>query len=121
MLFEADVDHIKRLTSLTLVQLMKRLMLAECRLADIPLRAAAIPLQITVADGGEDGRIAWTGGVDDTDYFPARFCVFQSKAQNLTEASVKAEMLKNQAGGSPKLNEAVLDVLSHHGAYMDLQ
>jgi hypothetical protein len=88
MIFEADVDQIKRLNSLTLVQLMKRLMLAECRLADIPLRAAAVPLQITVADGGEDGRIEWTGGVDETDYFPARFCVFQSKAQNMTEALV---------------------------------
>jgi hypothetical protein len=118
MIFEADVDQIKRLNSLTLVQLMKRLMLAECRLADIPLRAAAVPLQITVADGGEDGRIEWTGGVDETDYFPARFCVFQSKAQNLTEALVKAEILKKQESGPPKLNEAILEVLSRRGAYV---
>ena len=112
MIFEADVDQIKRLNSLTLVQLMKRLILAECRLADIPLRAAAVPLQITVADGGEDGRIEWTGGVDETDFFPARFCVFQSKAQNMTEALVKAEILKKQESGPPKLNEAVLEVLT---------
>ena len=63
MFFEADASQIKQLDSLQLVQLMKRLLLAECRLVDIPLRAATIPLQITVADGGEDGRVDWNGGV----------------------------------------------------------
>jgi len=89
MIFEVTPEQIKQLDSTKLVKLMKRLMLAECRLANIPLRAIAVPLQITVADGGEDGRVEWTGGVDETDYFPARFSIFQSKAQNLTESSVK--------------------------------
>jgi hypothetical protein len=118
MIFEATPEQIRQLDSGVLVKLMKRLMLAECRLTDIPLRAAIVPLQITVADGGEDGRIEWIGGVDETDYFPARFCIFQSKAQNLTEASVKAEILKKRDSGPPKLNEAVSEVLSRRGAYI---
>ncbi len=118
MIFEVTPDQILRLDSTTLVQLMKRLMLAECRLVDIPMRAATVPLQITVADGGEDGRVEWTGGADATDYFPNRFCVFQSKAQNLTESSVKAEVLKKDRKGKTKINDAVSEALSRGGAYV---
>ena len=77
MIFEAKPDQIEQLDSLGLVQLMRRLILAECRLVNIPLRSAIVPLQITVSDGGEDGRVEWTGGVDETEYFPARFSAFQ--------------------------------------------
>src|SRR6266511_1131724 len=118
MIFEADADQISRLNSQQLVQLMKRLLLAECHLVDVPLRAATVPLQITVADGGEDGRIEWVGGADETDYFPARFCLFQSKAQNLTEAKLAAEILKKPKKGPPKLNAAISEVLSRRGAYV---
>lgn len=114
MIFEVDPDQVSRLDSTTLVQLMKRLLLSECRLVDVPLRAGTVPLQITIPDGGEDGRVEWTGGVNATDYFPNRFCIFQSKAQNLTEGSVKAEVLKK----AETLNDALSDVLSRSGAYV---
>ena len=118
MFFEADANHIAQLDSLQLTQLMKRLLLAECRLVDIPLRATTVPLQITVADGGEDGRVDWSGGMDSTDFFPTRFCVFQSKAQNLTETSIAAEVLKKPKKGPAKLNAAVSEALSRQGAYI---
>jgi hypothetical protein len=118
MIFETDADEISRLNSLQLVQLMKRLLLAECRLVEIPLRAATVPLQITVADGGEDGRVEWTGGADATDYFPARFCAFQSKAQNLTETTITAEVLKRRKKRPAKLNAVMSEVLSRRGAYI---
>ena len=102
MFFEADANQIKQLDGLQLVQLMKHfLLLAECRLLDIPLRAATVPLQVTVADGGEDGRVDWSGGVDSTGFFPARLCIFQSKAQNLTETSISGEVLKKSKRGPP--------------------
>jgi hypothetical protein len=118
MFFEADEEQIARLESLHLVQLMKRLLLAECRMVDIPLRAATVPLQITVADGGEDGRVDWSGGADSTDFFPGRFSVFQSKAQNLTEKLIAAEVLKKPKKGRTKLNAAVSEALSRHGSYI---
>ena len=118
MLFEADPDYIASLDSVTLVRLMKRLMLAESRQAGIPLRDTAVPLQITVADGGEDGRIEWIGGLPTTAYLPHRFTLFQSKAQNLTESTVKVEVLKKQKKGPPKLNSAITEVLAKRGAYI---
>lgn len=118
MIFEADPEYIASLDSVALVQLMKRLMLAESRLAGIPLRGAAVPLQITVADGGEDGRVEWSGGQAATEYFPSRFTIFQSKAQNLSESLIKREVLKKQKRGRPKLSQAILDVLAKRGAYV---
>jgi hypothetical protein len=118
MFFEAEEEQIARLGSLQLVQLMKRLLLAECRTVDIPLRASTVPLQITVADGGEDGRVEWSGGADSTDFFPGRFCIFQSKAQNLTEQLIAGEVLKKPKKGASKLNAAVSEALSRHGSYI---
>lgn len=125
MIFEVDAEQISQLDSVALVQLMKRLLLAECQLVDIPLRAVAVSLQITVPDGGEDGRVEWTEGTDSTNYLPSRFNIFQSKAQNLTEGTVKAEVLANPHKGKnkgakakPKLNDAVSDALSRRGSYV---
>jgi hypothetical protein len=53
MIFDADPDHIASLDSTSLVKLLKRLALAESRHIGIPLRGVSIPLQITIADGGE--------------------------------------------------------------------
>jgi hypothetical protein len=118
MLFDADPDYIASLDSTLLVKLLKRLVLAESRLMGIPLRGASVPLQITIADGGEDGRVEWSGGQNSTAYLPARFSAFQSKAQNLSESQVKSEVLKRSRKGPPKLNSAVADVLSKKGAYI---
>jgi hypothetical protein len=122
MIFEVDAEQISQLNSVALVQLMKRLLLAECQLVDIPLRAAPVSLQIAVLDGGEDGRVEWSGGIDSTNYLPSRLNIFQSKAQNLTEGTIKSEILtkaKNKRGKSkPKLNDAVSEALSRHGSYV---
>jgi hypothetical protein len=136
VIFEADPEQIEALDSKDLVRLMKLLLLAESRLAKIPLRLAHVPLQITVADEGEDGRVQWSGGVESTPYFPKRYCIFQAKATNLTEASVRSEILKQRSPtrkrtgrrkpnvGKTKpraaagvLSGAVSTALKKHGAY----
>lgn len=118
MIFEARPDQITSLSSEQLVMLMKRLLLAECRKVGIPLRSAIVPLQITIADGGEDGRASWEGGVQSTDFFPSRFSVFQAKAQNLNESSMTAEIAKKQGKRMPLLNQAVAEVIRKNGAYI---
>lgn len=118
MLFDADPDFIERLDDKSLVNLLKRLVLAESRLAGIALRGAAVPLQITIPDGGEDGRVEWTGGQPSTAYLPSRFTALQSKAQSLTESRVRNEVLKTSKKGAPKLSPVILDVLSRKGAYI---
>ncbi len=118
MLFDADPDQIAALDSTSLVKLLRRLALSESRRLGIPLRSASIPLQITIADDGEDGRVEWDGGVSSSAYLPARYTAFQSKAQNLSESRVKAEVLKKPKKGPLKLNPTVAEVLSSGGAYV---
>ncbi|MEH7847795.1 hypothetical protein [Rhizobium laguerreae] len=118
MLFEADPDFIAVLEDKALVKLLKRLVLSESRLAGIPLRGAAVPLQITIADGGEDGRVEWSGGQSSTAYLPSRFTAFQSKAQNLTESRVRDEVLKVAKGKPPELSPVIREVLSRRAAYV---
>lgn len=132
MIFEAEPEQISRLNSTDLVRLMKLLLLAEARLADVPLRAASVPMQITVPDGGDDGRVQWSDGAPSTDYFPSRFCIFQSKAQKITDSSLRAEVLKNPkvqlkttrkatakpGKTKPALSPALVEVLSRKGAYI---
>lgn len=117
VIFDATPDQIAQLSSLQLVQLLKRLLLAECRLVELPLRATFVPMQITIADGGEDGRVEWTGGPVTTDYFASRFCVFQAKAQNMTETTVRAEVVA-RGGGTKVLNPALTEVLQKRGSYV---
>ena len=92
---------------------MKLLLLAESQTNDIALRATTVALQITHADGGEDGRVEWSGGVTSTDYFPSTFCIFQAKAGILTDASIKRELLKKSkvrsGRGKTELNQAILE------------
>ena len=73
----------------------------------------------------------WTGGAESTPYIPSRYSIFQSKAQNLTDASVRAEILKKVAqakkskphkakaktGKHTILSEAISQVLRNRGAY----
>jgi hypothetical protein len=105
------------------------------RLAQIPLRSSHTALQITISDGGEDGRVEWAGGVESTPYLPSRYSIFQSKAQNLTEAAIRKEILKkaakprnskskiakkkakkSNARRSVMLSEAISGVLKNRGA-----
>ena len=85
-MFDIDPSQIEALGSLQLVQLLKRLLHAEAQAAGVALGNINVPLQITIADGGEDGRIGWKDGVDFTDYLPGRNNFFQCKASNLRRA-----------------------------------
>ncbi len=126
-IFESDINFITTLDSVMLVKLMRRLMFAECAQTGIPLRAASAPIQVTIADGGEDGRVEWSDGSTSTSYFPARFTMFQSKAQNLTDSTIRAEILKDEKAtkrtkkkgpAAKHLSAAVEEVLSRRGAYV---
>lgn len=59
-MFTVQPDEIKDFTGDQLVALLRRLLYAEARKAGVPLRGVEVPLQITVADGGQDGSILGT-------------------------------------------------------------
>jgi hypothetical protein len=65
-MFDADLSQIELLDSKQLVQLLGRLLHAEAQNAGVPLSGISVPIQITIADDGEDGRIVWQDGLAST-------------------------------------------------------
>jgi hypothetical protein len=121
MIFDISPSQVESLDSLQLVELLRKLLHAEAQRAGIPLRGVSAPLQITVADGGEDARVNWNGGYDDTDYFPCRLNVFQSKATDSGPAGWKKEVWTKPSqkdGAQRLLNDAVLAAIAGCGAYI---
>ena len=72
--FEVTGEHITVLTERTLPQLLRRLLSAEAQAHDLPAAGIHVAASIHTADGGEDGRIEWTGGPDRTPFLPSRLC-----------------------------------------------
>ena len=124
MIFNVDPSQIEKLDSNQLVELLKKLLHAEAQNAGISLRGVSVPLQITIPDGGEDARISWQGGLEQTDYLPSRFCIFQSKATkaaNMGPAEWKKEVwtkFSQKKDAIRELNDAVKKVIAENGSYI---
>jgi hypothetical protein len=125
MIFDVHPSKIEKLDSNNLVVLLKKLLHAEAQCIGIPLRGVSVPLQITTPDGGEDARfsieIKWTEYLEQTNYLPSRFCIFQSKATNLRKAGWEKEVWTKDSqkrGSQKKLNEALKNVIAENGFYI---
>jgi hypothetical protein len=114
-MFDVEPNHIERLEPEQLVRLLRQLLYLEAERHGIPRSATNVPLQISVPDGGEDGRIQWEGGPDHTDFVPNRFTVFQSKATGMGPADCKKELLTRT---QDSLKTQVEKVLDEGGAYV---
>lgn len=123
-MFTVHPDEIKDFTGDQLVEMLRRLLHAEARKAGVPLRSVDVPLQITVADGGQDGTVIWEGGEPSTDYFPCRDIVFQCKAKDYGDAQWEKEVWTKET--QPKkivgktLNEAVKGAIERGGTYIGI-
>ncbi len=111
--FDVQPEHIERLEPGELVRLLRQLLHLEAERYGIPGSATSVPLQISVPDGGEDGRIQWESGVDRTDFVPRRFTVFQSKAQEMMPAQCAREVAPE---GNIRMQ--VREALDAGGAYI---
>jgi len=121
MIFEVSPELVSRLEAKPLVELLRRLLHVEAQRTGVALRGVSVPLNITVADGGEDARVTWTDGPLETDYLPSRFCIFQSKATELRPAGWKKEVWTKKSQnrkGNRELNEATSSVLANKGSYI---
>ena len=121
MIFDVEPSQIEKLNSTELVELLRKLLYAEAQEAGISLRGVSVPLQITVADGGEDARVSWEGGNERTDYLPSRFCIFQSKATDPGPAGWKKEVWtkpSQKANAKRELNDAVKETIAKNGSYI---
>src|SRR5690606_11309875 len=120
MIFESNANQIERLDQNQLVDLLRRLIQAELNQNSIPLRYGTAPAQITIADGGDDARVSWSGGPNETDWLPTRFTIFQCKKGTTSPAGLKAETQTKSTQGTnaPELNEALEEAISQSGAYV---
>lgn len=119
--FEVTPAQIRGLDQNQLVELLRRLVAAELVANAVPLRAARVAAQINIPDGGEDGRVDWQGGPNETEYLPSRFCVFQSKAGNPTPSKLQEEVWTKRSrepGERPKPSRAVAELLERSGSYV---
>jgi hypothetical protein len=73
--------------------------------------------EITVADGGEDARVSWEYGTERTDWFPKRFCMFQSKATTLLPGQCIGEITISKSLPI-KLKTQIEELFDKSGAYI---
>lgn len=113
-LFRVESKDINDLSAIQLTTLLKLLLHLEARRAGIAERAVDVALNITVADGGEDGRIQWVDGPKNTNFLPCRFVQFQNKATDMEPADCAKEIANADGSIKPMIDE----VLGNGGAYI---
>ena len=121
MIFEVTHEQISRLDENQLVELLRRLVLSEMASNGIPLRSGAVPAQINIPDGGEDGIVHWQGAPNETDFLPSRMNIFQAKKSDPGPTGLKKETWKKNSGkdGQPaELNDALKKALENCGSYI---
>ncbi|ASS60324.1 hypothetical protein [Rhizobium leguminosarum] len=120
-MFDVNPDQIEALDSKELVILLRRLLHAEALASGLQLANVSVPLQITVADGGEDGRITWTGALDSTDFLPSRSNFFQCKASKIGRSGWKKECwakATQKKNAKRALTPALMSIIAGGGSYI---
>ena len=106
--FEVSSAEIEALTEETFPLLLKRLLSAEAQTNDLPASTRIhVSTNIHAKDGGEDGRITWTGGPASTGFLPSRFSQFQMKAGRIAPARSAKDVLVNQSEAKGMIREAL--------------
>jgi hypothetical protein len=111
-----EPDDIKRLGPEELVRLLDLLLRGEARNRLFEKHGIFVPFQINVSDGGRDGR--WDAPIKDCEYIPRPLTYYQCKAEALTEAKCRAEILRSDEPDDVRLKEKVAEVLEKGGAYV---
>ncbi len=107
-------QHVAALNERKLVLLVRKLLNAEALSAGIGMDRLRVSSNVTEPDGGEDGRIEWSGGPERTRFLPSRLNQFQMKATEISPAEAGEEVI--DAAG--RVKTMVADVLSRGGTYV---
>ena len=110
---QIEAADITRLDQSQLVRLLHTLLCSEARRRNINKSGIHVPFEITVKDGGLDGK--WDGDIESNDYIPNKLTFYQSKAQALGPAQCADEIHKED---STELKSQVKTVLDAGGAYV---
>ena len=112
--FEVDGEQIAVLNAYQLAKLLRRLLLAEARTHGLPVDGVHVAGNIYTPDGGEDGRIEWTGGPERTPVLPFRLCQFQLKSGPVSPSVAAKDVITSEGG----VKEMVQGALSEGGHYI---
>ena len=115
-LFEVTGKDISELSVEMLPKLLRRLLSVEAEFNDLPREGIQVASNIYVPDGGEDGRIVWSGGPPRTRFLPSRYCQFQLKAGKVYPSELRNEVLTKEG----LVNELVAGALRSGGNYIML-
>ena len=137
---QVTTKDISNLAAGQLQSLLNRLMHLEGLQNSIPLSSTqgTDAARITVADGGQDASIEWSGGVPHTNFFLRRHTVYQVKAESMPRSKCRDEMLMapfsgkkvkkakkprrsdkgKQGGPSPTLKPLIASCLDREGGYV---
>lgn len=115
---QIGIEHIGRLNDVQLTKLLHSLLQIELKKNGID-GSAFVPFNITTGDGGDDGRVQWTNGKDNTKWFKNRFCLFQNKATKLDPGQCYEEiLLPKKDGEDRKLKPMVQELVERDGCYV---
>lgn len=105
--FEVTGEHVAVLTERMLPRLLRLLLSAEAQAHGLSAAGIHVAASIHTADGGEDGRIEWTGGPDRTPFLPSRLCQFQSKAGSIGPKAAGRAVLTEGGAVKDRVRSAV--------------
>lgn len=114
-ILEVTYKDIENTNPEQLTELLRTLLYTEAKKNLIPAFSVHVPLKINVPDGGEDGRIEWSEGPDNTDFIPDRLTLFQCKAGTLSQADCKNELLLKD---KTELKPRVKEIFERGGTYV---
>lgn len=113
--------EILRISPQQFAELLLRLLRVEAYSHSIPLSRISVPLNITVADGGEDGSIKWDDGRNGVGWLLSNDICFQVKATEMSPSDCKNEIIIN-AGTKKKpdfkLKSEVKSCFERSGMYL---
>jgi hypothetical protein len=89
--FETTCKDIEHLEPQDVTELLERLLYLEAEKLALPKRRISVSLNISVSDGGEDGRVEWEGGPspEESKWFPRRLTLFQVKAKSSSRPKMR--------------------------------
>ena len=110
---EVTAEHIKVLKPAQFAELVRQLLYAEALAHGLPLSGIHLPRAIDTADGGEDGRMVWTGGPDRTEFLSRRQTLLQLKAGPIGRTAAGKDVLEKSGDAKPR----IAAMLEQGGAY----
>ncbi len=104
--FQVTSQHVGRVGKQMFPQFLRRLLQAEALSHGIPSHGIHVADDVDAPDGGEDGRIQWQGGPEQTRFLLSRFTQFQLKTGDISPAAAGKEVLSKAGEIKPMVGSA---------------